>query len=71
MPFVKDTTYQTTNQNMYKPFKVKHHHRPVTCKPHVEEVRTGGFKGHFNATSSNEYKNRHYIPPAVDMIPYP
>ena len=30
MPYVKDRTYETTNQNMYKPFKVKHHHRPVT-----------------------------------------
>ena len=56
---------------MYQPFKIKHHNRPTTCKPVVQEVRTGGFVGHFNTTAGNEFKDRHYIPPAVDMIPYP
>lgn len=66
-----DKTYETTNQRNYQAYQLQHHERPKTCKPRVDEVRTGGFSGHFKTKNQHELKDRHYKPPAVDMIPYP
>lgn len=61
--------FETTNQKTYKNYQIKH--RPQTCKPKNEAVRTVGNPKHFKTTHKKEYKNRPYRPPAVDMIPYP
>lgn len=61
--------FQTTNQKAFKNYQIKH--RPQTCKPHADAVRTMGNSKHFKTTNQKEFKKRSYKPPAVDMIPYP
>lgn len=61
--------FETTNQRNFKNYQIKH--RPQTCKPKAEAVRTAGGHGHFKTSYKNEFKKMKYKPPAVDMIPYP
>jgi hypothetical protein len=61
--------YETTNQRNFKDYQIKH--RPQTCKPKAEAVRTMGNSKHFQTSHKKEFKRRNYKPPAVDMIPYP
>lgn len=68
---VIEDTYKTTNQRNYQKYNIVHHDRPATCKPKVDTVVTGGVKKHFDSYQRNEYKQRQYKAPAVDMIPYP
>ena len=72
-PFLATTnagaTFETTNQRAFKNYQIKH--RPQTCKPKVEAVRTTGNPQHFTTNHKKEYVNMKYKPPAVDMIPYP
>jgi len=64
-----DNHFETTNQRNFKDYQIKH--RPQTCKPKVEAVRTGTNPGHFRTTNKMDFKKRKFKPPAVDMIPYP
>jgi hypothetical protein len=61
--------FETTNQGNYKNYQIKH--RPQTCKPNVEAVKTFSNPNHFKTSNKHDYKKRPFKPLAVDMIPYP
>lgn len=61
--------YETTNQTVYKPFKLNG--RPQTSKPHVEPVVTKTFANHFDTFHKKEFKKHQYRVPEIDLIPYP
>lgn len=61
--------FETTNQQNFKSYNLKH--RPQTCKPKMEAVKTMSGAHHFKTSHKNDYKKRKFRPPAVDMIPYP
>jgi len=61
--------FETTNQTMYKPFKLSG--RPMTTKPNAEPVMTKTFSSHFDTFNKKEYKRHEYRVPEIDLIPYP
>ena len=61
--------FETMNQRNFKNYNLKH--RPQTCKPSVNAVRTISNLHHFNTKNKDEYKFKIPKPLAVDMIPYP
>jgi len=64
-----DNHFETTNQRNYKDYQIKH--RPQTCKPKVEVVRTGNNPNHFKTSHMLDFQKRKFRHPAVDLIPYP
>jgi hypothetical protein len=61
--------FETTNQKNYTNYQIKH--RPQSCKPKVEAVKTMSNPNHFITSHHADYKKRKFKPLAVDMIPYP
>lgn len=45
----EENGFETTNQRNFKDYQI--HHRPQTCKPKVEVVRTGKNAKHFKTSN--------------------
>lgn len=61
--------FTTTHQRNFKDYQIKH--RPQTCKPKTEAVKTLGNSKHFKTSHKNDFVPIPWRPLAVDMIPYP
>jgi hypothetical protein len=62
-------SYETSKQHDYKGFQMQQ--RPQTAKPKVDAVRTKMPEGHYNTGYKNEFIDKKYRIPEVDLIPYP
>jgi len=62
-------SYETSKQRDYKDFKMKS--RPQTAKPKVYSERTQMPQGHYNTGYKQQFMQKAYRIPEVDLIPYP
>lgn len=61
--------FETSKQRDYKGFKMQQ--RPQTAKPRAEAVRTHMPQGHYNTGYRQQFVEKSYRVPEVDLIPYP
>lgn len=61
--------FETSKQRDYKGFKMQQ--RPQTAKPRVEAVTTHMPTGHYNTGYKQQFVEKGYRIPEVDLIPYP